>query len=243
MALTKCKECGNEVSTKATSCPKCGAKQVHTSLFTKIIAGFFGLLVIAALLGRCGSGTPLATPASGSASSPSTASSRSSTPASTSSSAPEPANTLGRLSGGAQWDYSSDRDNMTGKMQAIATVESTNTVQFRFPYGGEQHATLSLRTHPRHGKDLILQIEKGQILCRSYEDCSVLIRFDDNKPETFSGVGAADHSTTSVFIRNYSRFYASMLKAKTVRISVPVYQEGAPIFEFEVVGFDAAKYK
>ncbi len=25
MALKKCKECGNEVSTKATSCPKCGA--------------------------------------------------------------------------------------------------------------------------------------------------------------------------------------------------------------------------
>ena len=25
MALKKCKECGNEVSTKAASCPKCGA--------------------------------------------------------------------------------------------------------------------------------------------------------------------------------------------------------------------------
>lgn len=26
MAMTKCKECGNEVSTKADSCPHCGAK-------------------------------------------------------------------------------------------------------------------------------------------------------------------------------------------------------------------------
>lgn len=26
MALLKCKECGNEISTKAESCPKCGAK-------------------------------------------------------------------------------------------------------------------------------------------------------------------------------------------------------------------------
>ena len=132
---------------------------------------------------------------------------------------------------------------MSGQTEAIAAVESTNTVEFHFPYAGEQHATLFLRTHPRHGKDLILQIRKGQILCRSYEDCSVLVRFDDKKPESFSGVGPADHSTTSVFIRNYGRFYASMLKAKTVRISVPVYQEGAPIFEFDVAGFDAAKYK
>lgn len=26
MTLLKCKECGNEISTKAESCPKCGAK-------------------------------------------------------------------------------------------------------------------------------------------------------------------------------------------------------------------------
>ncbi|WP_412514572.1 MULTISPECIES: zinc-ribbon domain-containing protein [Shewanella] len=26
MALVKCKECGEEVSTKAKTCPKCGAK-------------------------------------------------------------------------------------------------------------------------------------------------------------------------------------------------------------------------
>lgn len=46
MAMTKCKECGNEVSTKATSCPKCGAKINRTSWFTKLIAGFIGLVVI-----------------------------------------------------------------------------------------------------------------------------------------------------------------------------------------------------
>ena len=35
MALTKCKECGNEISTKADSCPNCGAKAPKkTSLFT-----------------------------------------------------------------------------------------------------------------------------------------------------------------------------------------------------------------
>ncbi|WP_394854470.1 zinc-ribbon domain-containing protein [Shewanella xiamenensis] len=28
MALVKCKECGEQVSTKAKSCPKCGAKRL-----------------------------------------------------------------------------------------------------------------------------------------------------------------------------------------------------------------------
>lgn len=124
-----------------------------------------------------------------------------------------------------------------------ASVRSTNTVNFDFPYSGPQRGTLTLRTHPRHGEDVIFSIERGQILCRSYEDCTILVRFDDGKAQSFSAVGAADNSTETIFIRNYSRFLAGMQKASTVRIAVEVYQEGAPVFEFDVSGFDAEKYK
>ena len=34
-----------------------------------------------------------------------------------------------------------------------AEVSSTNTENFGFPYAGPQHATLTLRTHARYGKD------------------------------------------------------------------------------------------
>ena len=124
-----------------------------------------------------------------------------------------------------------------------ALVQSINTVEFGFPYSGPQHATLTLRTHPRHGKDVILSIERGQFLCRSYEDCTILVRFDDQKVQSYSAVGAADNSTETIFIRNYSRFVSSMQKAKTVRIAAEIYQQGAPVFEFDVSGFDASKYK
>ena len=43
MAMTKCKECGGELSTKAEACPKCGAKVPRTS------AAAMGCLVIVAL--------------------------------------------------------------------------------------------------------------------------------------------------------------------------------------------------
>jgi hypothetical protein len=33
-----------------------------------------------------------------------------------------------------------------------------------------------------------------------------------------------------------------MLKAKTVRISPAIYQEGSPVFEFDVSGFDKEQY-
>jgi len=46
MALTKCKDCGNEVSKKATSCPKCGAplkkQKKKTSSFTWLVIILIG---------------------------------------------------------------------------------------------------------------------------------------------------------------------------------------------------------
>lgn len=144
---------------------------------------------------------------------------------------------------GNQWNYHANEEKMTGGTTYHASVYSTNTVNFNSPYNGEQHARLSLRTDPKYGKDIFFSIEKGQILCHSYEDCSVLVRFDNEKPTTYSGVGPADNSSETVFIRNYDRFVAKIQKAKIVRISTNIYQEGAPVFEFDVSGFNKEKYK
>jgi hypothetical protein len=143
---------------------------------------------------------------------------------------------------GQQWIYNVHEDKMTGGATHHAYVLSTNTVNFGFPYAGEQHGRLSLRTDPKYGRDIIFSIERGQLLCQSYEDCDVLVRFDNGKPEHFSAVGPADNSSETVFFRNYDRFLGKLRKAKRVRISLNVYQQGAPVFEFDVSGFNQAKY-
>lgn len=52
MAMTRCKECGNEVSTKAEACPKCGAKRPRpTSIGTWIIGGFLALAGFSCIIG------------------------------------------------------------------------------------------------------------------------------------------------------------------------------------------------
>ncbi len=144
---------------------------------------------------------------------------------------------------GEQWMYGQSEDPMGKGKTYSATVQSTNTVSFDFPYSGAQHATLTLRTHPRYGKDVILRIERGQFLCNSYDGCNVLVRFDDREPQTFSAAGPSDKSTETLFIRNYSRFVEAMLKAERVRISAEVYQEGSPVFEFDVRGFETSRYR
>lgn len=144
---------------------------------------------------------------------------------------------------GTQWKYLQDADEMSNGVLYSAYVNSTNTVDFDFPYSGPQVASLILRTHPRSGKRILLYIERGQFLCSSYQDCTVLVRFDDQNPQKFTAVGPADGSARMLFIRDYSRFVSSMLKAKRVRMSAKIYQEGSPVFDFDVTGFDASKYK
>jgi hypothetical protein len=142
----------------------------------------------------------------------------------------------------AKWRYFSDADPMASRPSRTASIDSENTVEFGFPYEGQQHGTLTLRNHPSYGRDVILQIREGQILCPSYDDCSIRVRFDDGPAERWTGAGPNDNGTTTVFIRNYSRFLQRMRNAKVVRIQIPVYQEGAPTFEFRVGGFDQDRY-
>jgi hypothetical protein len=125
---------------------------------------------------------------------------------------------------------------MTSGKRKIAWVSSTNSVSFGFPYNGEQQAQLTLRTDPRFGKSVIFGLEKGQILCSSFDGCTVQVRFDDEKPAKYAASGLSDHSTTVVFIEDYGRFLAKLRKAKRVRISTNIFQQGSPVFEFDVRG-------
>lgn len=140
----------------------------------------------------------------------------------------------------SQWRYYNSQDAMSSKPIFNASVTSTNSFEFGFPYQGSQHATLSIRKHPRWGNDVFLTIEKGQILCSTYE-CPVRIRFDDSPPQTFSGNEPSDNSSETVFIPGYANFTKKLKKAKRVRIEVNVFQQGTLVTEFEVEGFDPEK--
>ncbi len=64
------------------------------------------------------------------------------------------------------WIYEEFFDVMTNRAVREAHTLSAHTFSFGFPYEGPQHATLTLRSHPRYGKHVILEIEKGTIFDR-----------------------------------------------------------------------------
>jgi len=135
------------------------------------------------------------------------------------------------------WRYFGEMDPVSGIREWVASTESLNTVNFDRPYQGAQRATLTLRKHPRYGNNVILQIERGQFTA-GLSGVQVVVRFDDGKAINFWADGPADHSTTTLFIGDYSKFVEALRKAKLVRISTSIYQEGEPVFEFNVAGFE-----
>lgn len=143
---------------------------------------------------------------------------------------------------GQQWQYDVSEDPMTGAKRYTATVRSSNTVSFGFPYSGAQRGSLTLRAQGK-GKDVLFYIEQGQILCPSYQGCSAQVRFDEEKPVRFSANGPADHSSETIFLSDEGRFISKLKKAKRVRLAVEIYQNGAPAFEFDVSGFDQDKFQ
>jgi hypothetical protein len=244
MAPAACRECKAEVSTAAKVCPKCGIdspyRPPHMGLGKQaliLLAVIVGLVALNRGFQAPDANKPQPSNNSGASTPPATSSGAlPSTPAPLTSKAPEPKPV------GTQWSYEHTGDAMGKDAVYEAAVSSTNTVNFSFPYSGEQHGHLTLRTHPRYGKDVIFNIAKGQILCPSYEGCTVLVRFDDQEATKYSAAGPEDHSSETIFIRNYAKFLEKLAKAKRVRIEPNIYQQGAPVFEFDVSGFDQAKY-
>lgn len=143
----------------------------------------------------------------------------------------------------AKWRYSQDTDEMTGKTSYFAVLESENIVTFQFPYAGPQHGRLMVREDPQFGFDVMFAIERGQLLCNSWDGCSVGVRIDEAAPTKWSATPAADHSSETLFFSRDRALYEQIRKSKRVIIQPEVFQQGNPTFTFDVSGFDAASFK
>lgn len=130
------------------------------------------------------------------------------------------------------WAYDNDVDKMTGKESKTAWVRSENSLRLEFPYAGPNFGTLSVRRHPKYGTDVIVQIDKGQVLCRSFDPCSVMVRFDEAKPVRFTGLPAADHDSTVVFLQPAAKFIAQAKTAKKILVQLTLFRGGDQVLEF-----------
>jgi len=137
----------------------------------------------------------------------------------------------------SNWRYDTRTDNMTDRQTRTACVASSNEVHLGSPYGSVR-AELCLRDSPQYGRDAIVSLlGDGQILCRSYEPCTVKVRFDDAPAANYSAIGPSDGSSNIIFIRGRDRFERALRDANRTLIQAEFYQAGNQAMAFDTRGF------
>ena len=142
------------------------------------------------------------------------------------------------------WSTGQNVDKMDGTVEKWAMIDSTNKISMKFPYQGGSSASIIVFDN----KHVKIFISKGQVMCSNYSGCKVRIKFDDEKPSTFSAVGPDNGQSNYVFLTggqysdgSASRFIKKLATANKVLIEMEIYQEHWPVWEFEVSGFNSTK--
>lgn len=122
-----------------------------------------------------------------------------------------------------RWRHSQYSDEMRGTVHKFAVNESTNTLNFSFPYGGPQRGTLIISD-----RGALFSIKKGQIIC--HDICFVEAKFDNGDISTFEASASGDDST--VISIGHDGFLKSIKERMTLMLKVHIYREGYPVFYF-----------
>lgn len=128
-----------------------------------------------------------------------------------------------------KWKYHQSVDKMTSKPIKFAQIMSNESLDLDFPYEGSNYGQLTLRK--KDGLNIYLGIDKGQI-SGGYDNNFIKVRFDEEKPIIFSYSEPQDGSSNFIFIDNETKFLSKLKKSKKVIISLPLYQAGNQILEF-----------
>ena len=133
------------------------------------------------------------------------------------------------------WHYESSMDEMTDTKNVWASLKSDNYIEQEFPYEGDTYATIIIRYMKKYGTDVILEIDRGQIVGIDVNATNfVSAKFDDAEPRKYYFDNAADMSTEQVFLRNAKDFINRCKSAKVIKVDIPMFQAGRPVFTFRV---------
>ena len=133
------------------------------------------------------------------------------------------------------WHYESSMDEMTDTKNVWASLKSDNYIEQEFPYEGDTYATIIIRYMKKYGTDVILEIDRGQIVGIDVNATNfVSAKFDDAEPRKYYFDNAADMSTEQVFLRNAKDFINRCKSAKVIKVDIPMFQAGRPVFTFHV---------
>lgn len=125
------------------------------------------------------------------------------------------------------WRCISSTDKLTDKVNVTAMLRSDNAEEFKFPYGGGSSFYLGLH---EGGRILFMSVSRGQLDCG--RNCSIQMRIDEGEPLTIKPDSASSRGMTILDPETITR----ITSAQKLRIRVPVYENGFPVFLFTLPG-------
>ena len=133
------------------------------------------------------------------------------------------------------WDINVEKDEMTDSKNIWAAIKSDNYIEQEFPYQGLTYSTITVRYMKKYGYDVLLTIDRGQIVGNSINGSNyVTVQFDGGTPKKYTFNDPEDGSTETVFLNNQKDFMERCKKSKEIKIEMPLYQAGRPVFVFHV---------
>ena len=212
--LITCKDCGNQISKNAPTCPSRGAKNRQTSIITWLAAIFIGIPVLWSVF-----------------SSASKDSAPEQITTTITDNAVEPVRT-------SNWDYEESKDEMRGSVSYFAQSGSINNIQLDFPYRGGTSLFLIIRNTPENGNEVLFSTNNGQLWCE-YNNCYMSAKFDDNQVKRYPLAKAAAGSSETMFLDgSIDEFIQDLKQSNTATLEIGFFNYGNQQFEFETSGLD-----
>ena len=126
--------------------------------------------------------------------------------------------------------YYDEDDEMTDTKTRYARLVSDNSVTLDYPYG-ECRLSCLIRKSAKYGTEVMLRISSGQFYGDAYnENNYVCIRFDSSRSVNYSFEESRDGSPEWIFLNNTQDFIRRAKRARSIKIEVPIFQEGRRLF-------------
>jgi hypothetical protein len=137
----------------------------------------------------------------------------------------------------SKWSYNTEQDEMRGGESRFASLDAENTINLDFPYG-EQRGQILIRDSAKFGFDILVGVPSGQVLCNSFQDTYLSVKFDNGGIERFGCTDASDGTNNMVFLNSEKRFLEKLKKSKKLIVEAEFFQNGVQQMTFDTANLD-----
>lgn len=133
------------------------------------------------------------------------------------------------------WKYSIKEDKMRNTKRVFATIYSTNNLDLGFPHNNSK---MSITIRKMDGEVDVMIGVGGVFSCGYKEDCSVKVKAEQNEIIEYKYSEAANGNYDTIFIDDTYEFIEMIKKSKNIIIESKLYNNGAVQYEFDVSGLE-----